>query len=80
MKWLFLFFPFFVFSQDSIRQEVFQLPNGVYGLVTSDRELYESVIFGTREFIEGQKIVEFQAAMRRRRATHIINADCKTGL
>ena len=75
MKLLFIFFPFFAFSQ--VRQEVFQLPNGTYGLVTSDRELYESVIFGTREFIEERKIVEFQAAMRRRRATHIIKAICK---
>ena len=75
MKLIFLLFPFFAFSQ--VRQEVFQLPNGTYGLVTNDRELYESVIFGTLEFIEQRKIVEFQAAMRRRRATHIIKAICK---
>jgi hypothetical protein len=77
MKYLFLFFPLFAFCQDSIRQEVLKLPTGTYGLVTSDRELYDSVIFGTREFIESRKIVEFQAAMRRRKATHIIKAICK---
>lgn len=83
---LLIIFPFISYCQDPctgtdstpIRQEVFELPTGKFGLVTTNGELYDRVIFGTREFIQANKIVEFQAALSRREAIQLITIKCKT--
>lgn len=61
-----------------IRQEIFfSEVLGKYVLVTNNGELYDNVLHGSREFIEANKEVEFQNAIRRRKPILIIKVRCQ---
>lgn len=63
-------------QQDSIYQEVFS-SLGKHALLTSDGSLYDNVVHGNLEFIEAQKPIELNKALKRRKTIAIIKAKCK---
>jgi len=79
-KLVILLFPVACYSQDStaINQEVFFSPMlSKYVLVTNNGSSFDSVIHGTLEFVEANKRVEFEKALKRRKGIVVIKAKCK---
>ena len=68
----------FIYYSDSIHQQVIFSPLiNKYTLITSDGSLYDNVIHGSLEFIEQQRLIEYNKALLRRKPIAIITVKCK---
>jgi hypothetical protein len=61
-----------------VKQEIFFSPLlDKYVLITNDGSIYNSSVFGSKEYVESQKQIELNKALAREKPIAIITAKCK---